>query len=208
MRPSFACLKLLNCKLEAINYPRPRQTVTCCSDQAWAETGNACDIASRHRGAAGIISLFGLQQLPDAHLALANWVKALDPGALSHCLLCHSCSFMNPSSLMVQPQPELSCCCTCPMKLLISQLQTIFTLQILQQNASCCGFRHTLSSSRLGYLERSGVPPSSMVTTGLNGKDASRSLAQQFVCWSYRRCGSCDILASACRAGGSLAAPC
>lgn len=27
------------------------------------------------------MSLFGLQQLPQAHLALANWVKALAPGA-------------------------------------------------------------------------------------------------------------------------------
>ena len=27
------------------------------------------------------MSLFGLQQLPEAHLALANWVKALAPGA-------------------------------------------------------------------------------------------------------------------------------
>lgn len=55
-----------------------------CSDRARAETGDACDIASKHQGAAGIVSLFGLQQLPEAHLALANWVEALAPGAFSN----------------------------------------------------------------------------------------------------------------------------
>ena len=61
------------------------------TDQAKAETGDACDIAASHSGAAGIISLFGLQQLPEAHLALANWVKALAPGLLSAATSASSC---------------------------------------------------------------------------------------------------------------------
>ena len=59
------------------------ETFCTCSDQAIAETGDACNVAGRHAGAAGIVSLFGLQQLPEPHLALANWVQALAPGAPS-----------------------------------------------------------------------------------------------------------------------------
>ncbi|DBA86705.1 TPA: hypothetical protein ACH3X1_005155 [Trebouxia sp. C0004] len=50
------------------------------SDRARAEVGDACDLASRFPDAAGVFSLFGLQQLPQAHLTLANWVSTLAPG--------------------------------------------------------------------------------------------------------------------------------
>lgn len=53
------------------------------SDRARAEVGDACDLASRFPDAAGVFSLFGLQQLPQAHLTLANWVSTLAPGQLS-----------------------------------------------------------------------------------------------------------------------------
>ncbi len=53
------------------------------SGRVRAEVGDACDLASRFTHVAGVYSLFGLQQLPDAHLALANWVKAVIPGRLT-----------------------------------------------------------------------------------------------------------------------------
>ncbi len=52
------------------------------SDRARAEVGDACDLASRFPDAAGVFSLFGLQQLPHAHLTLVNWVSTLAPGQL------------------------------------------------------------------------------------------------------------------------------
>ena len=52
------------------------------SDRARAEVADACDLARHFSGAAGVFSLFGLQQIPDPHLALANWVKALCPGTV------------------------------------------------------------------------------------------------------------------------------
>lgn len=52
------------------------------SGRARAVVGNACDVETQYPGAAGVFSLFGLQQLPKAHLALANWVRALAPGEL------------------------------------------------------------------------------------------------------------------------------
>lgn len=54
-----------------------------CSHRARAEVGDACDLASNFPRAAGVVSLFGLQQLPQPHLALANWVTALAPGQLN-----------------------------------------------------------------------------------------------------------------------------
>lgn len=45
--------------------------------RAWAEVADACDLATRFPNAAGVFSLFGLQQLPQPHTALANWVKTL-----------------------------------------------------------------------------------------------------------------------------------
>ena len=57
---------------------------TClCSGRARAVVGDACDLETQFPNAAGVFSLFGLQQLPDAHLALANWVRALAPGQLA-----------------------------------------------------------------------------------------------------------------------------
>lgn len=53
------------------------------SERARAVVGNACDLETQFPNAAGVFSLFGLQQLPDAHLALANWVRALAPGQLT-----------------------------------------------------------------------------------------------------------------------------
>jgi len=53
------------------------------SDRARAEVGDACDLASRFQDAAGVFSLFGLQQLPQPHLTLANWVTTLAPGQLT-----------------------------------------------------------------------------------------------------------------------------
>ena len=53
------------------------------SGRARAVVGNACDLETQFPNAAGVFSLFGLQQLPDAHLALANWVGALAPGQLT-----------------------------------------------------------------------------------------------------------------------------
>ncbi len=53
------------------------------SDKVRAEVGDACDLASRFPDAAGVFSLFGLQQLPQAHLTLVNWVSTLAPGQLT-----------------------------------------------------------------------------------------------------------------------------
>ena len=60
------------------------------SGRAKAVIGDACDLETRFPCAAGVISLFGLQQLPDAHLALANWVRALAPGEFS--CTCQTCA--------------------------------------------------------------------------------------------------------------------
>lgn len=50
------------------------------SGRARAEVGDACDLGAKFSDVAGVFSLFGLQQLPQAHLALANWVNSLTPG--------------------------------------------------------------------------------------------------------------------------------
>ena len=63
------------------------------STRARAEVGDACDLAQRHSKVAGVFSLFGLQQLPDAHLALANWVQALTPGQLSQYIRTNVCQW-------------------------------------------------------------------------------------------------------------------
>ena len=50
------------------------------SDRARAEAGDAHALPASLQPAAGIFSVFGLQQLPEPHVALATWVHALLPG--------------------------------------------------------------------------------------------------------------------------------
>ena len=45
------------------------------------ETADASRLAATHGGAAGVLSCFGLQQMPEPQLVLADWVRALAPRA-------------------------------------------------------------------------------------------------------------------------------
>lgn len=59
-------------RARAADYPRVR-----------VEQGDAAVLDPRWHGAcAGVVSVFGLQQLPDPETAIANWVRALRPGGL------------------------------------------------------------------------------------------------------------------------------
>ena len=49
------------------------------------EAADATRLPASHDGAAGMLSCFGLQQMPEPHAVLADWVRALAPRALEHC---------------------------------------------------------------------------------------------------------------------------
>lgn len=51
-----------------------------CSGRVEVLEGDASRLASSHGGAAGIVSCFGLQQMPHPDRVLADWVSALAPG--------------------------------------------------------------------------------------------------------------------------------
>jgi len=43
------------------------------------QAADASRLAASHGGAAGVLSCFGLQQMPEPHAVLADWVRALAP---------------------------------------------------------------------------------------------------------------------------------
>lgn len=45
------------------------------------QAADASRLAASHGGAAGVLSCFGLQQMPEPHAVLAGWVRALAPRA-------------------------------------------------------------------------------------------------------------------------------
>ena len=47
------------------------------------EAADASRLTASHGGAAGVLSCFGLQQMPEPHVVLADWVRALAPRAPS-----------------------------------------------------------------------------------------------------------------------------
>lgn len=54
----------------------------CCRGRVQAQVGDAAALAPGLQDLAGVVSMFGLQQIPQPHAVLANWVRALRPGEL------------------------------------------------------------------------------------------------------------------------------
>ena len=53
------------------------------------EAADASRLAATHGGAAGVLSCFGLQQMPEPQRVLADWVRTLAPRALLDAALLH-----------------------------------------------------------------------------------------------------------------------
>ena len=105
MRPCHSCV----CAHHNLLYPRWASAqrlqgpLPGCSDRVRAEAGDACALPASLQPAAGIFSMFGLQQLPDPHVALATWVHALMPGEGFQAKTCTSCACAGPDSSAACP---------------------------------------------------------------------------------------------------------
>ncbi|KAK9812612.1 hypothetical protein WJX72_000552 [[Myrmecia] bisecta] len=53
-----------------------------CSERVHAVAGDACSLPTEWQPISGIVSCFGLQQLPEPHRVLTSWVQSLAPGGV------------------------------------------------------------------------------------------------------------------------------